>query len=203
MFCSLCWLRLFFMLELTRSWKPSRNTAIQNPVFPAMIHQRWPPFHFPTRVWLGVVIQILYPVEQILQVSSLDPTFYGSIFPFLLCEIPPPPPSLCARVQLATAGELIITSIVIIIISLSPLLERLPVCAAAALIAGAGTNCPFYIQKHYLVHFHSTKNTHSRQTDTVNINHVLCWKHLHSNLTLTAHLKKKSGIPPNFLDIWK
>lgn len=78
-------------------------------------------------------------------------------------------------VQLATAGELIITSIVIIIISLSPLLERLPVCAAAALIAGAGTNCPFYIQKHYLVHFHSTKkNTHSQQTDTVNINHVLC-----------------------------
>lgn len=57
---------------------------------------------------------------------------------------PPPPLSfsppffLCTWVQLATAGELIIASIVIIIISLSPLLERLPAGAAAALIAGAG-----------------------------------------------------------------
>lgn len=97
-----------------------------------------------------------YPVERILRASSLVPNslllFFNVRFfpPSLLCEIPLPLalslPSFCARVQLATAGELIIAGIVIIIISLSPLLERHPASAAAALIAVSGASCPSNIQ---------------------------------------------------------
>lgn len=98
--------------------------------------------HFPARIRLRVVIQILHSVEQSLLPRSYF-CFLGSIFPFLLYEILLPPSlPLFSWVQLVTAGELIIASVVIIvIISPSPLLQRLPASAAAALIAGAGASC--------------------------------------------------------------
>lgn len=78
--------------------------------------------------------------------------------PFLLLPLSP-----CTRVQLATAGELIITGIVIIIIvigvSRSTLLRRLPANTAAALIAGSGTSCRTTFNN-YLVHFHSKTAIH-------------------------------------------
>lgn len=99
----------------------------KNPLFSAMIHQLWPPFISPPVLDWERQSRYSYSVKQILQVSSLDTTFVfffkGPFFPFLLCEILLPPCSLslpllllCARVQLTTAGELIITSIIIIVV---------------------------------------------------------------------------------------
>lgn len=124
MFCALCGMTdCFFMLELIIS--PPNILPSKILLFSAVIHQRWPPFISPPVHDLGAVLQILYSVEQILRVSSLDPTFVfkGPFFHSFLCEISLPPshslpPSffLCALVQLATAEELIIAGIEIIII---------------------------------------------------------------------------------------
>lgn len=120
----------FFVFGLTRPLELSQNTAIQKSFILCYDTSALASVHFPTRIRLGAVIQILLLSET--DSPSLLPRFYfcfffkGSIFPFLLYEIlllpclslslSLPPFFLCARVQLTTAGELIITSIVIIII---------------------------------------------------------------------------------------
>lgn len=85
--------------------------------------------------------QILLSNGKKVSVSSFapdSPFFLLNVrfLPFLLLPLSP-----CTRVQLATAGELIIAGIVIIIIvigvSRSTLLKRPPANTAAALIAGS------------------------------------------------------------------
>lgn len=87
--------------------------------------------------------QILLSNGKKVSVSSFapdSPLFFllnVRFLPFLLLPLSP-----CTRVQLATAGELIIAGIVIIIIivigvSRSTLLKRPPANTAAALIAGS------------------------------------------------------------------
>lgn len=136
----------------------------------SMIHRRWPHPNttgsgYPDILFSGIVSPSLLPRSYF---CSL-----GFIFPSILCEEEKKKPSsspLCphffSQVQLATAGELIIASIEIII-SLNPSLEQLPASAAAALIAGAGTSCPSNIQ---------TLLGPFWETCTVNISHVFLLK---------------------------
>lgn len=131
-------------------------------------------------------------MEQIVQVSSLDPSalllfnnpfFHSFSVKSLFHSLSL---SLCVRVQLATAGELITTGIMIII-SMSLLLEWLPVKAAALLTAGPGTSCPKF--KHYLVHFRLT-NIHMPTFKSCTLKTCRC---TYSNLTSTIHVEKQAG----------
>lgn len=103
---------------------------------------------FPTRTWLGAGIQIFDSVEQIL--PSLLPRSYfcflGFVFPFLLYEIPLPPPPFFFHSTLGSNWPHLENS--------SSLASRSSSSSSSSSSSPWVTPCPSKHSKHYLVHFH-------------------------------------------------